>query len=272
MSEETSYYYKWGYEFWDEIYEGEKNSKKERHGIGQVKWSLDVLNEWRFEDWARGSDQEYDFNDKLNTDRKLTKNSMVFKGTWKNDLPNGKGEFFLNEKLIFVGDLVDGYIHGKAKFKINFHTLFFGIKNNYILIPGYNNTNPSFGFGFADEDFDRADEYEPKTLPNKEFGNFDGEFKYGLADGYGELYLKSGLTYKGQWSKGYPYGKGFKTYSDGRTETGEFGILHENTLKLMTDYVDEPNGQLINGTITFVNGDTENIDKRSLIKKVKSIF
>mgnify|MGYP000182405306 CR=1 FL=1 len=61
---------------------------------------------------------------------------------------------FLNEKLIFVGDLVDGYIHGKAKFKINFHTLFFGIKNNYILIPGYNNTNPSFGF--ADEDFDRA--------------------------------------------------------------------------------------------------------------------
>lgn len=275
MSEETSYYYKWGYEFWDEVYEGEKNSKKERHGIGEVKWSLDVFNEWRFEDWARNKfhesiSNEYDFNDKLNTDRKLTNNSMVFKGTWKNDLPNGKGEFFLNEKLIFVGDLVDGYIHGKAKFKINFHTLFFGIKNNYILIPGYNNTNPSFGF--ADEDFDRADGYEPKTLPNKEFGNFDGEFKYGLADGYGELYLKSGLTYKGHWSKGYPYGKGFKTYSDGRTETGEFGILHENTLKLMTDYVDEPNGQLINGKITFANGDTEDIDKRSLIKKVKSIF
>ena len=32
---------------------------------------------------------------------------------------------------------------------------------------------------------------------------------------------------------------------------GEFGILHENTLKLMTDYVDEPNGQLIHGKITF---------------------
>ena len=30
MSEETSYYYKWGYEFWDEIYEGEKNAKKVR--------------------------------------------------------------------------------------------------------------------------------------------------------------------------------------------------------------------------------------------------
>ena len=66
MSEETSYYYKWGYEFWDEVYEGEKNSKKERHGIGQVKWSLDVLNEWRFEDWARIQDKEYDFDDKLN--------------------------------------------------------------------------------------------------------------------------------------------------------------------------------------------------------------
>ena len=113
-------------------------------------------------------------------------------------------------------------------------------------------------------------EYEQKKLlPQKELGNFDGEFKDGLADGYGELYLKSGLTYKGQWSKGYPYGKGLKTYSDGRTETGEFGILHENTLKLMTDYVDEPNGQLIHGTITFENGDTENIDKRSFNKKSK---
>ena len=108
-----------------------------------------------------------------------------------------------------------------------------------------------------------------KKLPQKELGNFDGEFKDGLADGYGELYLKSGLTYKGQWSKGYPYGKGLKTYSDGRTEMGEFGILHENTLKLMTDYVDEPNGQLIHGTITFRNGDTENIDKRSFNKKSK---
>ena len=37
-------YYKWGYEFWNEIYEGEKNSKNERHGVGQVKWSLDVIN------------------------------------------------------------------------------------------------------------------------------------------------------------------------------------------------------------------------------------
>jgi hypothetical protein len=266
MSEETSYYYKWGYEFWDEIYKGEKNSKKERHGIGQVKWLLDVLNEWRFEDWARNKfhesiHNEYDFNDKLNTDRKLTKNSMVFKGTWKNDLPNGKGEFFLNEELIFVGDLVDGNIHGKAKFKINYQTLIFGIYNNYIPIPG-----------FSDEDYGSEKEYSQKINRNQEFGNFDGEFKYGLADGYGELYLKSGLTYKGHWSKGYPYGKGFKTYSDRRTETGEFGILHENTLKLMTDYVDEPNGQLINGKITFANGDTEDIDKRSLIKKVKSIF
>ena len=168
----------------------------------------------------------------------------------------------MNEKLILDGDLVDGYIHGKAKFKINYHTVFFGIYNNLISIPE-----------FADEDSDTDEKYEQKKLlPQKELGNFDGEFKDGLADGYGELYLKSGLTYKGQWSKGYPYGKGLKTYSDGRTEMGEFGILHENTLKLMTDYVDEPNGQLIHGKITFKNGDTENIDKRTLIKKAKSIF
>jgi hypothetical protein len=266
MSEEPSYYYKWGYEFWDEVYEGEKNSKKERHGVGQVKWSLDVLREWRFEDWAkqqfnRPDKKEYDFDDKLNFDRKLTKNSIIFKGIWKNDFPNERGKFFLNEKLIFDGDLVDGYIHGKAKFKINYQTLFFGIYNNYIPIPG-----------FTDEDFGTDKEFLQKIKVNKEFGNFDGDFKDGLADGYGELFLKSGITYTGQWSKGYPYGEGLKTFSDGRTEVGEFGILHENTLKLMTDYVEEPNGQLIHGKITFVNGDTENIDKRTLIKKAKSIF
>ena len=49
----------------------------------------------------------------------------------------------MNEKLILDGDLVDGYIHGKAKFKINYHTVFFGIYNNLISIPE-----------FADEDSD----------------------------------------------------------------------------------------------------------------------
>ena len=53
---------------------------------------------------------------------------------------------------------------------------------------------------------------------DKKLGSFDGEFEYGLANGYGELELKNGLTYKGNWIDGYPGGKGVKTYEDGTIE------------------------------------------------------
>jgi len=263
MADTTPYFYQWRYEFWDEIYKGERDSKNNRSGIGEVKWNLDNQGHWRFEDWAREQFSpgkiEYDFDDKLNSDRKLTNNTIVFKGTWKNNYPYGKGEFFLNNKLFFEGNLEDGYIHGKANFNISFITLIFGIYNNHIKIPDY-------------FEVDNEEEYHQNIKTNKDFGKFNGEFKFGLADGYGELNLNSGLSYNGNWSKGYPHGSGTKKYSDGRVEIGEFGILNENTLKLTTEYIEEPKGQLIYGTREFANGDSESVDKRTLIQKAKAIF
>ena len=103
-------------------------------------------------------------------------------------------------------------------------------------------------------------------------GDFEGEFKNGLANGQGELKLKSGLSYKGNWLDGYPYGKGFKKYEDGREEFGEFGILHEGTLKLMTDYVEETKGILIDGNRRYLNGDTEKVNKQTIFQQMKSFF
>ncbi|WP_440928788.1 hypothetical protein [Candidatus Pelagibacter sp.] len=264
MPDITPYFYKWNYDFWNEVYEGEKNSKNERSGLGEVTWSLDDHGFWRFEQWANeqswsNDEKEYDYDDKLNPDRKLTDNKIKFKGEWKNNYPYGNGKFYLNDELFFDGNLLDGYIHGRAKFKMNFITLVFGIYNNYLKVPGYS-------------DIQDKEEYNQKMKANENFGEFEGEFKDGLADGHGNLILNSGLSYKGSWSKGYPHGSGVKTYVDGRQERGEFGILNENTLKLQTEYVEDENGNFLNGTRTFADGSTENVDERTLIQKAKTFF
>ena len=262
MPDVTTYYYKWDFKFWDEIYEGEKDSKNERSGNGNVIWNLDVSNQWRFEDWAlwhTKNHEKYDLDKKEHKDRKLTNNKIIFKGNWINNYPHGEGKFYLNDQEFFKGSFVDGFLHGKAKFKITFITLVFGIYNNYLKVPGYSN-------------IESEEEYNQKMITNEEFGEFEGEFKDGLADGKGQLILKSGISYKGDWKEGYPHGHGFRTYIDGTEELGEFGILNENSLKLQTEYVSEPNGQLLKGTRTFANGYSENVDQRTLAQKAKTFF
>ncbi len=259
-------YYQWDYHFWNEIYKGEYNSKKEKHGSGFVEWNLDETGQWRYEEWAKdrifgigSKNRNYDLDDKTNPDRKLTNNKITFNGKWENDLLNGKGEFLLNNKLFCEGQFYKGAFQGYAKFKIYFQTISFGIYNNFLKIPGYSN-------------IETEKEYLEKMKINEEMGDFEGEFKNGLVNGKGELKLKSGLSYKGNWLDGYPYGKGFKTYEDGREEFGEFGILDEGTLKLRTDYVKEKNGILIDGDRKYLNGDTESVNKQTIFQQIKSSF
>ena len=260
MPDSSEYFYKWDFHFWDENYIGEKNSKKKRAGEGTIEWYLGEIGNWRFEDWALWHSEDsskYDLEDKLNPDRKLTGDKITFKGIFKNNYPCGEGKFFLNDKLIFEGQFNDGFIHGKARFKINFHTLSFGILNNYIKVSEYSN-------------IENNEEFLKKMKTNKDLGTFDGEFKEGLANGYGELELKNGLTYKGNWIDGYPSGKGVKTYEDGTIESGEFGILNEKTISLLPkDYIEDENGQFLYGLRTFQNK-SENVDRRTLIQKASS--
>ena len=249
------------YSFWNEKYTGERNSKKERHGNGSVEWTLDITGQWRFEEWALDQSlgpehKRYDYDEKQHPDRKLRDIKIKFEGMWENDLPNGKGKMFLNDKLFCEGDWRGGSLHGKAKFKISFHTANFGVYNNYIDIPNFPKINTQ-------------EEYIKEMKTDKELGSFDGEFEYDLANGYGELVAKNGFSYKGNWLNGYPYGSGLKIYEDGRKESGEFGILNQGTLHLTTEYIEETKGVFLKGTRKFSNGDNENVDKRTLFQKIK---
>lgn len=57
-------------------------------------------------------------------------------------------------------------------------------------------------------------------------GEYEGKCKKGLAHGYGVA--KGEFTYKGEFVKGYPEGKGELTFEDGSKYTGEFlhGKMH----------------------------------------------
>ena len=253
------------YEFWNENYTGERNSQNERHGNGSVEWTLDVTGQWRFEEWAHDQwfglqNKRYDNDDKLNPDRKLTKNKIKFEGKWKNDWPTGNGKFYHNEKLFCEGDFQSGSFHGKVSFSISFQTVRFGIYNNYIKIKEYN--------GVETEEL-----FLKKLKEDKKLGKFEGNFKYGLANGYGELELNDGFFYKGNWLNGYPYGKGLKGYDDGRIEDGEFGILNEKSISVLPqDYIEEKCGHLIFGSRRFANGDYEKIDKGTIIQKARKFI
>ena len=246
--------------FWDEIYKGEKNKNGERNGKGTMEWSLDTTEQWRFEEWATDKhfeslDNKYDVDDKLNPDRKLRGIKILFKGEWKDNYPHGDGKMYLNNKLFCEATWKGGSLHGKAKFKISKFTLSFGMNNNYLKI-----------YSWADNEED----YHKEMKTDKHIGDFEGDCLYGLANGYGEYIGANGLSYKGEWRNGYPYGKGLKIYEDGREEFGEFGIIDQGTLKLMLDYIEEKEGQLIDGSRRFADGTSERVDKRTLYQKARS--
>ncbi len=241
--------------FWNEIYKGEKNKNGERNGNGTMEWTLDTNGHWRFEDWSFESDNRYDDDDKLNPDRKLRDIKILFKGEWKDDYPHGDGKMYLNNKLFCEATWKGGSLHGKAKFKISRHTLIFGINNNFLKIYSWT---------------DNEEDHHKEMKTDKHIGDFEGDCLYGLANGYGEYIGANGLSYKGEWRDGYPYGKGLKIYEDGREEFGEFGIIHQGTLKLMTDYIEELRGNLIFGSRRFADGTNEKVDKGTLYQKARS--
>ena len=51
---------------------------------------------------------------------------------------------------------------------------------------------------------------------------YDGEFKEGLWEGKGTLYLPEGGTYVGEFKNKLPDGKGTRTSSDGRKLSGQW--------------------------------------------------
>ena len=252
------------YHFWDEIYKGKKNKKGEREGQGTMEWNFDTKGNWRFEDWAnnefwhysKNPKREYDYEDKLNPDRKLSGNKILFQGEWKDNFPHGKGELLLNGKVFCESTWKGGSLHGKTKIRSSKYTQLFGI------------FSPLVGYEFQFQTHPIEDYTEIKS--DHHLGDFEGDYLYGLATGYGKLVGTNGMRYEGEWRNEFPHGHGRKIYTDGREEFGEFGILDEGTIKLMLDYVEERRGNFIFGTRTFADGTSERVDKRTLYQAAKS--
>ena len=250
------------YEFWNEIYKGKKNKKDEREGYGTKEWNFDTKGNWHFEDWAKNefwhySKKEYDYDNKLNPDRKLSGNKIIFQCEWKDDFPHGEGKFLLNGKVFCEGILKGGSLHGKCKIKMSkFTQLFAGFFSNELV-----------GYEFKHQEHPLVDYSEIQS--DKHLADFEGDYLYGQMNGYGKLIGKNGVSYEGEWRNNLPHGNGTKKYKDGRVEIGEFGILNQGSL-LVTEYVDDFIGHFLYGSRTFADGTSESVDKRTVYQKTKS--
>ena len=227
-----------------------------------MEWNFDTKGNWRFEEWAKDefwsySKKEYDFDNKLNPDRKLSENKIIFQGEWKDDFPHGKGKFLLNGKVFCEGTLKGGSLHGKTKIKMSkFTQLFAGFSCNELI-----------SYEFKHKMHPIEDFSEIKS--DKHLADFEGDYLYGQMNGYGKLIGKNGVSYEGEWRNNLPHGNGTKKYKDGRVEIGEFGILNQGSL-LVTEYVDDFIGHFLYGSRTFADGTSESVDKRTVYQKTKS--
>jgi len=241
---------------WDEIYSGETNDKNQKHGYGEMSWYLDTHGIWTQTDWKNSIFQEGE-----NTKRILKDDVIVFKGNWVNDLPEGRGELFFNNKSFIKGTWHSGVLHGKikqvfSKFSYRFYNPFFSS-----LIDFYKSPDPMF----------EEKKYLKELEKDEHWGTFEGDVKYGLANGKGNLEFYNSSGYNGDWINGYPNGKGIRIYSDGREEFGEFGILNEGSLTSY-QYTENMCGQFLHGLRKFANGQNENVDRRTLSQKAKSFI
>ena len=87
------------------------NYKNQKHGYGEMTWYLDTYGYWTHEGW-----KEYIFQEDENIKRILKEDKIIFKGNWENDLPEGKGEIFFNNKSFINGTWHTGVLHGNVKY------------------------------------------------------------------------------------------------------------------------------------------------------------
>ena len=169
----------------DEIYKGDINKNKEKHGFGKfISPNIKRIGMWRrdnFTGWGR----------------EIKENGDIFEGKFINGLLNGKGIYKnTNNKTTYIGDYFNSKRHGKGElFTNDFH-----YKGDF-------NNNKLEGNGKIE-------------IYNE--GEYEGEFKDNLFDGKGMLKWKDGRFYVGGLSKGKMNGYGEETFSDGKIYKGNY--------------------------------------------------
>ena len=169
----------------DEIYKGDINNNKEKHGFGKyISNTIKRIGMWRrdkFNGWGR----------------EIKENGDIYEGKYVNGQLNGKGIYKnKNNKTTYIGDFLNSKRHGKGELYSN-------------------------DFHYKGDFYDNKFEGKGKIEIYKE-GEYEGDFKDNLFEGKGMLKWKDGRYYFGELSKGKMNGYGEETDKDGNIYKGNF--------------------------------------------------
>ena len=190
-----------------EIYEGEINSNKEKHGKGKLTTPQYIrIGTWReneFTGWGRearvnGDVFEGRFVDGAIYGKGINQNykGNIYFGEFLDSKREGKGEL-KTKKIHYVGDFKNDRFNGKGKLEF--------------LTQGHE----------YDGDFKNNEIYGIGVFKWKNGDVYEGEMKNGKLDGYGKYTYKNGQIYEGTYVNGIKEGLG-KLISGDRIYEGEF--------------------------------------------------
>ena len=215
-----------------EIYEGEINFQKEKHGKGRMTTpNYTRIGTWRddeFTGWGRES--------RINGD--------VFEGRFVDGAIYGKGINQNKKGNTYVGEFVDNKREGKGELKTD--------KINYIGEFKYDKLNGKGKLKFLKH----GHEYEGEFKNNEINGmgifkwsngeTYEGEMTNGKMNGYGKYKYSNGQIYEGTYVNGVKEGLGKLISPNNNIYEGEFkngrpegeGILYNNGKKINVIYKD----------------------------------
>ena len=167
----------------NEVYQGDVNSKGQKHGFGKLTTPyMERIGTWkndRFYGWGR----------------EVRKTGEIYEGKFVGDGIRGKG-ISLEGDVLYIGNMVNNKKHGKGEI----------FTSDYHYVGDFNNDSID-GKG-------RIDLYDK--------GVYEGEFLDGYMTGYGVFKYLNGDYYEGEMEEGIMHGLGRFTSKNGKIYEGRF--------------------------------------------------
>lgn len=167
----------------NEVYQGDVNSKGQKHGFGKLTTPyMERIGRWkddRFNGWGR----------------EVRKTGEIYEGKFVGDSIRGKG-ISKEGDVLYIGYMVNNKKHGKGEI----------FTDDYHYVGDFNN--------------DSIDGKGRIELYNK--GVYEGEFLDGYMTGYGVFKFLNGDYYEGEMEEGNMHGLGKFTSKNGKIYEGRF--------------------------------------------------
>ena len=146
-------------------------------------------------------------------------------GEMKNNIPDGDGEYFINNEVKYEGKIKNGKKDGKGKLiSIKGDILECEFKNDEIAgVVKYEMKNGNIFEG---------DKNGKGKFVHKNGEKYEGNFKDGKAHGYGIFHFRNGDRYEGNWENNKINGKGIYYFKNGNKFEGYFDNIDFKDFKL----------------------------------------